>query len=96
MQSVAVHYPAAHPSGVETGFVVDGFGHPGHRSTDFEVATCQAYTTDASLEEAIEMDHDGTAVRQAQRSVEPIPPAEAGAGVAELAREQGPAAGEPH
>ena len=28
MQSVAVHYPAAHPSGVETGFVVDGFGHP--------------------------------------------------------------------
>ena len=74
MQSVAVHYPAAHPSGVKTGFVVDGFGHPGHRSTDFEVATCQAYTTDAARAEAIEMDHDGTAVRQAQRSVEPIPP----------------------
>ena len=74
MQSVAVHYPAAHPSGVKTGFVVDGFGHPGHRSTDFEVATCQAYTTDAVRAEAIEMDHDGTAVRQAQRSVEPIPP----------------------
>lgn len=74
MQSVAIHYPAAHPSGVKTGFVVDGFGHPGHRSTDFEVATCQAYTTDAALAEAIEMDHDGTAVRQAQRSVEPIPP----------------------
>ena len=74
MQSVAVHYPAAHPSGVETGFVVDGFGHPGHRSTDFEVAICQAYTTEAALEEAIEMDHDGTAVRQEQRSVEPIPP----------------------
>ena len=74
MQSVAVHYPAAHPSGVETGFVVDGFGHPGHRSTDFEVAICQAYTTEAALEGDIEMDHDGTAVRQAQRSVEPIPP----------------------
>ena len=74
MQSVAVHYPAAHPSGVETGFVVDGFGHPGHRSTDFEVAICQAYTTEAALEEAIEMDHDGTAVRQEQRSVEPILP----------------------
>ena len=74
LQSVAVHYPAAHPSGVETGFVVDGFGHPGHRSTDFEVAICQAYTTEAALEEAIEMDHDGTAVRQEQRSVEPIPP----------------------
>ena len=47
---------------------------PGHRSTDFEVAICQAYTTDAALEGDIEMDHDGTAVRQAQRSVEPIPP----------------------
>lgn len=73
MKSVAVHYPAAHPSGVKSGFVVDGFGHPGHRSTEFEVASCQAYTTDAVPEGAIEMDHDGTAVRHVQRSVEPIP-----------------------
>ena len=28
MTSVAVHYPAAHPSGVEKGFVVDGFRPP--------------------------------------------------------------------
>ncbi|MDE3258743.1 MAG: alkaline phosphatase family protein [Gemmatimonadota bacterium] len=40
MKSVAVHYPAAHPSGVRSGYVVDGFGHPGHRSTEFEVASC--------------------------------------------------------
>ena len=54
---------------------------PGHRSTDFEVAICQAYTTEAALEEAIEMDHDGTAVRQEQRSVESIPSANTGAGM---------------
>ena len=74
MTSVAVHYPAAHPSGVEKGFVVDGFGHPSHRRTDFEVATCQAYTTEAEEAGEIEMDHDGTAVRGAQSGVEPIPP----------------------
>ena len=74
MTSVAVHYPAAHPSGVEKGFVVDGFGHPSHRRTDFEVATCQAYTTEAELAAEIEMDHDGTAVRAAQSGVEPVPP----------------------
>ena len=73
MKSVAVHYPAAHPSGVKSGYVVDGFGHPGHRSTEFEVASCHAYTTDAALAETIGMDHDGTAVRHVQRSVEPIP-----------------------
>ena len=73
---------------------MDGFGHPGHRSTDFEVATCQAYTTDAALEEAIEMDHDGTAVRQARRSVEPIPPLTPAQDWRHLPREHGPAAGE--
>jgi len=35
LKGVAVHYPAAHPSGVQTGFVVDGFGHPGHACTDY-------------------------------------------------------------
>ena len=28
LKGVAVHYPGAHPSGVEIGYVVDGFGHP--------------------------------------------------------------------
>ena len=70
--SVAVHYPAAHPSGIKSGFVVDGFGHPGHASTDYEVASCQAYTTSDQIA-TVEMDHDGTAVRRAQRSIQPIP-----------------------
>ena len=72
LKGVAVHYPAAHPSGVEKGYVVDGFGHPGHASTDYEVAAAQAYTT-AGTESAVEMDHDGTAVRRRQRSVETVP-----------------------
>ena len=71
--SVAVHYPAAHPSGVKSGFVVDGFGHPGHASTAYEVASCQAYTTGKDVA-TVQMDHDGTAVRRAQRSVQPILP----------------------
>ena len=96
LQSVAMHYPAAHPSGVETGFVIDGFGHPGHRSTDFEVATCQAYTTDAGLEGTIEMDHDGTAVRQAQRSVEPIPPLKPAQGWRNLPASHAPPLESPH
>ena len=41
-KSVAVHYPGAHPSGVQFGHVVDGFGHPSHQKTDFEVAAAQA------------------------------------------------------
>ncbi|MEE2657667.1 MAG: alkaline phosphatase family protein [Candidatus Latescibacterota bacterium] len=72
LTGVAVHYPAAHPSGVKQSFVVDGFGHPGHSSTDYEVAAAQAYTT-AAAESTVEMDHDGTAVRRQQRSVETIP-----------------------
>ena len=47
LRSVAVHYPAAHPSGIQSGFVVDGFGHPGYGHTDYEVAPAQSYTTAA-------------------------------------------------
>ncbi|MCZ6679340.1 MAG: alkaline phosphatase family protein [Candidatus Poribacteria bacterium] len=73
LKGVAVHYPAAAPSGVKTGFVVDGFGHPGYASTDYEIAACQAYTTREDVA-TVEMDHDGTAVRRAQQSIMPIPP----------------------
>ena len=73
LKSVAVHYPAAHPSGVKTGFVVDGFGHPGYSHTPYEISPCQAYTTagDAGLTPGL--DHDGTAVRHAQQSIDPMP-----------------------
>ena len=64
LKGVALHYPAAHPSGVETGYVIDGFGHPGHASTDYEIAAAQAYTTAEHVEEIVEMDHDGTAVAE--------------------------------
>ena len=73
LKGVALHYPAAHPSGVEKGYVIDGFGHPGHASTDYEIAAAQAYTTAKHVEEIVQMDHDGTAVRRRQRSIEPIP-----------------------
>jgi len=72
LKGVAVHYPAADPSGVKSGFVVDGFGHPGHASTEFEIAAAQAYTTSEQEEESVQMDHDGTAVRRSQRSIEPV------------------------
>ncbi|MCY3897741.1 MAG: alkaline phosphatase family protein [Caldilineaceae bacterium] len=71
LKSVAVHYPGAHPSGVEIGYVVDGFGAPGHNSTEFEVAAAQAYTTDPSKASDVAMAHDGSAI-QGPRSVEPI------------------------
>ena len=70
--SVAVHYPAAEPSGLENGFVVDGYGHPGYAATEYEVAAAQAYTTSEKTTE-ISMDHDGTAVRRTQLGVQPIP-----------------------
>ena len=84
LKGVALHYPAAHPSGVEKGFVIDGFGHPGHASTDYEIAAAQAYTTGAKREEIVAMDHDGTAVRRQQRSVESIADFAAAVGWANL------------
>ncbi len=71
LKGVAVHYPGAHPSGVEIGYVVDGFGAPGHNSTEFEVAAAQAYTTDPSKASDVAMAHDGSAI-EGPRSVEPI------------------------
>ena len=73
LKGVAVHYPAAFPSGVESGYVIDGFGHPGHNATDFEVAAAQAYTTVASEASDVAMGHDGSAI-SGPRSVEPIDP----------------------
>ena len=73
LKSVAVHYPAAAPSGVESGFVVDGYGHPGYASTEYEIAGCQSYTTAEVQGTSIEMGHDGTAARQTQYAVESIP-----------------------
>ncbi|MBV7330571.1 alkaline phosphatase family protein [Chloroflexi bacterium TSY] len=73
LKGVAVHYPGAYPSGVKNGYVVDGFGHPGHDKTDFEVAAAQAYTTVASEVSDVAMGHDGSAI-SGPRSVEPIPP----------------------
>ena len=72
MKAVAIHYPAAHPScGMEVGYVIDGFGHPGYATTDYEVAPSQAYTTAEGTSE-VPMDHDGTAVRRQQQSVQPV------------------------
>ena len=73
LKGVAVHYPAAHPSGVERGYVIDGFGSPGHNATDFEVAAAQAYTIVASEASDVAMAHDGSAI-SGPRSVEPISP----------------------
>jgi predicted AlkP superfamily phosphohydrolase/phosphomutase len=88
LKSVAVHYPAAHPSGVESGFVVDGFGHPNYATTDYEVAACQAYITARGADATIQMNHDGTAVRQAQRSIVHIPPLSSAEGWSNLPSSQ--------
>ena len=90
LKSVAVHYPAAHPSGVTSGFVVDGFGHPGHAWTDYEIAACQAYTTTESEAKSVQMDHDGTAVRREQQSIEHIPPLSPAAGWGDLPLSKSP------
>lgn len=74
LKAAAVHYPAADHSGVESGYVIDGYGHPGHASTEYEIASCQAYATAGHAEASIPMDHDGTAVRELRPSIEDIPP----------------------
>ena len=88
-KSVAVHYPGAHPSGVEIGYVVDGFGHPSHHKTDFEVAAAQAYTTDAAAASDVAMGHDGSAI-SGPRSVESIPPLAAAQGWSNLPQSASP------
>ena len=72
-KSVVVHYPAAHPSGVKSGFIVDGFGHPGYAHTSYEVAACQAYTTSV-VQDTFQAEHDGSVSDRAMRSIVPIPP----------------------
>ncbi len=89
-KSVAVHYPGAHPSGVQFGYVVDGFGHPSHQKTDFEVAAAQAYTTDASAASDVAMAHDGSAI-SGPASVEIISPLAAAHGWSNLPRSASPA-----
>lgn len=72
LKGVAVHYPAAYPSGVEKGYVIDGFGSPGHNSTDFEIAAAQAYTTATNEAGDLAMAHDGSAT-STSNSVVAIP-----------------------
>lgn len=73
LKGVALHYPAAHPSGVESGYVIDGFGSPGHNATDFEIAAAQAYTTNSAEASDVAMAHDGSAT-SGSNSVTGIPP----------------------
>ena len=72
LKSAAVHYPGAHPSGGRMSHVIDGFGHPSHHKTDFEVAAAQAYTTDVLAASDVAMGHDGSAI-SGPRSVETVP-----------------------
>lgn len=77
LTSVVVHYPAAHPSGVESGYVLDGFGHPLFANTEFEVAAAQAYVTDPSVaarESEQRMGHDGTTRTHLPSAIAHIPP----------------------
>lgn len=90
LKGAAVHYPGAYPSDAEQSFVVDGFGHPGHNKTDFEVAAAQAYTTVASEASDVAMGHDGSAI-SGPRSVEPIAPLAPADGWANLPESHSPA-----
>ena len=77
LKSVAVHYPAAHPSGVRAGYVIDGFGHPVYANTDYEVAAAQAYTTDVAPGSKVigaHVGHDGTAIGGVPSPIALIPP----------------------
>ncbi|MCB0184560.1 MAG: alkaline phosphatase family protein, partial [Caldilineaceae bacterium] len=71
MKGVALHYPAAYPSGMRASYAIDGFGAPGHKSTDFEIASCQAYAN-YQTNAAVAMGHDGSA-QEGQQSVTRIP-----------------------
>ena len=74
LKGVALHYPAAHPSVVwKKDMSSTDLVTPDTPAHDYEIAAAQAYTTAEHVEEIVEMDHDGTAVRRRQRSIEPIP-----------------------
>ena len=70
--------------------MVDGYGHPGYASTEFEVAACQSYTTADVKGISIEMDHDGTAVRRTQYALESIPALVPAAGWTDLPESDSP------
>jgi predicted AlkP superfamily phosphohydrolase/phosphomutase len=79
MKSIAVHYPAAEPSGIEIGYSCDGFGHPGYSHTSYEIAPAQAYTTEENPEN-VEFEHDGTAFRSDRQGIVSIPPLQSARG----------------
>ncbi len=87
--SAVIHYPAAYPSGVKTGFVIDGFGHPGYAHTDLEIAPCQSYTT-REVRDSVQTEHDGTAVRSDQQGIVTIPVLKAVDGWANLPESHSP------
>ena len=68
---MAVHYPVGHPSEATIGYVIDDFGSPFYRATDFEGTGAQPYTTVVPEASDVSMGHDGSAVR-GLRSVESI------------------------
>ena len=71
-KSALIHYPASYPSGLKSGFIVDGFGHPSYAHTDFEVAPCQSYTT-REITDAVQTEHDGTVIHAEQQRVVTVP-----------------------
>ncbi len=77
LKGAALHYPAAFPSGAESSFIIDGFGHPGLARTEFEVAPCHFYTT-AQLSGDLQTAHDGSADKDSPIIATEVPsPAEA-------------------
>lgn len=71
LKGSALHYPGAHPSGAETGTILDGLGHPAHAHTPFEVAACQAYETGPGSGDDFMVGHDGAPV-PGSRSIQGI------------------------
>ncbi len=72
LKGAALHYPAAHPSRATTSCIVDGFGHPGLASTEYEVACCQLYTTE-DLSSTPATAHDGSAATEEQSLAATVP-----------------------
>ena len=79
LKSIAVHYPAAEPSGIGIGYSFDGFGHPGYSHTSYEIAPAQSYTTEENPEN-VEFEHDGTAFRSDRQGIVSIPPLQSARG----------------
>lgn len=73
IKSVVIHYPAAYPSKIKSSIIIDGFGHPDYAHTDYEIAPCQAYTTEKVIYNTNQMDHDGAALQTKQQVILSIP-----------------------